>query len=91
MKGRAVGCCKIVAWMIVVVVVVVAAVVVVAVSRFKNHGPSAGQVLLDLTSSTTDIYSLAGPPATAVPPRTPGVLLLSHCRQTPVYQHNGIA
>lgn len=53
-------------------------------SLVKNHGLSAGQVLPDLTWLATGIYSLSGPPAAAVPPRTPGARLQSHCRRTPV-------
>lgn len=57
---------------------------IVAGLSIKNHEPSAGRVLPDLILSATGIYSLAGPPAAAAPPRTPGALLLSHCTQTPV-------
>lgn len=57
---------------------------IVAGLSIKNHEPSVGQVLPDLILSATGIYSLAGPPAAAAPPRTPGALLLSHCTQTPI-------
>lgn len=49
----------------------------------RNRGPSIGQVSPDQILLATGIYFHAGPPAAAIPPRTPGVRLQSHCKQTP--------
>lgn len=62
---------------------VVGQLIAARVKAIKNHGLLTGLVWLDLPLLTTDRYFLFDPPATAAPLRTPGVQLLSHCRQTP--------
>lgn len=66
----------VVAWVVVFFVVVV-------YLSIRNHEPSVGQVSPDQILLATGIYFLAGPPAAAIPPRTLGARLQSHCRQTP--------
>lgn len=60
-------------------------VVILSLLSIRNHGPSIGQVSPDQILLATGIYFLAGPPAAATPPRTPGARLQSHCKQTPFY------
>lgn len=54
-----------------------------SVLSVRNREPSVGQVSPDQILLATGIYFLAGPPAAATPPRTPGARLQSHCRRTP--------
>ena len=60
-------------------------VFLLSVLSVRNREPSVGQVSPDQILLATGIYFLAGPPAAATPPRTPGARLQSHCRQTPFY------